>query len=45
MGIAARGLLVGTGLGIVLVAGSAGIGAVVGVGVIALGAALLSWDR
>jgi hypothetical protein len=38
-----RGLLVGIALGIFLVTG-AGVGSITLVGVIALGAALLSWD-
>jgi hypothetical protein len=45
IGILVRGLASGVGVGIVLMAGTAGVGSIVGVGVLALGAALLSWDR
>jgi hypothetical protein len=44
-GVVIRGLLVGAAIGILLVAGSFGVASVVAIGVLALGAALLSWDR
>lgn len=44
VGVAVRGILVGAGIGVLLVAGSLGITPVVVIGVLALGAALMSWD-
>ncbi len=41
-----RGLLTGAGAGLVAFAGDrAGVGSVAAIGVLALGAALVSWDR
>jgi hypothetical protein len=45
IGVAVRGLLTGVGISVVLITGAAGIGSIMGVGILALGAALLSWDQ
>ena len=45
VGIAVRGLLIGLGVGIVVVADARDVASVAGIGVLALGAALLGWDR
>ena len=44
LGVAVRGLLVGLGIALVLIAGSSG-GAILAAGLLALGAALSSWGE
>lgn len=44
LGVAVRGLLVGVGIALVLIAGSSG-GAILAAGLLALGAALSSWGE
>jgi hypothetical protein len=43
VGVVARGLAIGVGLGLLLIAGP-GASSLIAAGVLALGAALLSWD-
>jgi hypothetical protein len=45
LSVTARGLLIGIGVGIVVVAGARDVESIAGIGVLALGAALLSWDK
>jgi F0F1-type ATP synthase assembly protein I len=40
-----RGLLIGVGIGVLLMTAHAGIASITVLGLLALGAALLSWDR
>ena len=44
-GVVVRGLLIGIGIALVVVAGPAGVESVVAAGILALGAALLGWDH
>ena len=44
LGVAVRGLLVGIGIALVLIAGASG-GAILAAGLLALGAALSSWGE
>jgi hypothetical protein len=43
--VVVRGLLIGIGIGVLLTSAQAGIAAITVLGLLALGAALLSWDR
>ncbi|HEV7809721.1 MAG TPA: hypothetical protein VGO64_03910 [Candidatus Limnocylindrales bacterium] len=45
LGVTVRGLLTGFGTALVLVGGSHAVESVAAVGILALGAALVSWDR
>jgi hypothetical protein len=43
--VVVRGLLIGVGIGVLLTSAQAGIASIAVLGLLALGAALLGWDR